>query len=217
MAKRLTRVVAGKGAVMRHPRVNREGEIDVRHVPPVGGAALAGYRVVGFTVSADDGGPLRAGAKHTPLGAGDGAPPGWDDGTAPGGTAADMRRCDIEAQLRRAGETLTKLPVPREVRGLEKVCGYIEVIRDRTEHGAWDRPGATRRRPTSAEIAELDQVLGWIMGLDADERAPVFLFALGWGVRRAAREIGGVSYETVRKRRIRAIDKIVGWQMSGAT
>lgn len=225
--KRKPALRAARNAVTaaRARRYTPEGELDVSHLAAVAFSGVPGYRVTAFTSGYGDGGgssgAVRARAVHQPAAAASGSQAGWNSGSlaAFDNDVRRARRADIEAQLLRAGDILKKLPMPREVCGLEKVCRHVEVIRDRSEHGAWDRDAgaATTRRPTSAEIAEVDQVLTWILWLSERERQAVWLFVSGLGLRRAAKVIGGVSHEAVRSWRNRGIDNIVRWVMEGRT
>lgn len=188
-------------------RLNREGELDVSHIAPVGFCGIPGYRVV--TVTFDGGAlpsPLKSRARHVPVHAP--AAAGWKDG--PAAVGAETGYDDVLGVLRAAGDVLKKLPVPREVAGMERVCAVVEVIRDRSDHGAWNKETETRRRPTSAELDVLDRVLVWLLWLDAAERKVVWCYMIGLGVRRTAQEIG-LSKSQCHRVLQRAVAQIVGW------
>jgi len=110
-------------------------------------------------------------------------------------------RARVEAQLRRAGNTLENLPRPREFLWLRGPSGVwpdllpseAERLELEREHEAARRRGERRHEPPRPaapgprDIDELDQVLRWLLEfLDVDQRAVVLGKALGHGFRRIA-------------------------------
>lgn len=90
----------------------------------------------------------------------------------------------IKARLKAAGETLRKIERPRELRGLAgEVASWPAIRHELNDEGNW----STRRvkiRPTAAELSELDEVLVWLLWLDADTRPVVFGQMLGISYRK---------------------------------
>ena len=93
----------------------------------------------------------------------------------------------VMSWLSRAGRTLRRLPRPDEARLSGLASNWPQILHSRDEHNAWETPRVSPARPSRREIDELDAVLDWLIGLDAEVRPVVLAKMLGFGFRRIAR------------------------------
>lgn len=82
----------------------------------------------------------------------------------------------VAERLEEAAQTLRRLP-PVKVRGF--ICSWPPVIRDFWESYGWTDVQVRLGPPTAAAIDRMDECLGWLHLLDADEVRLVWLRAEG--------------------------------------
>ena len=109
------------------------------------------------------------------------ASPGTIAGTIAGTSWNNAEQWDwqaVESRLRRAGETLRRLPRQRPGGAGDSWPAYPYEFSDLVAQASLRRPGLTPRPglPGPGEISDMDWSLGWLLWL-TDERARTIVFA----------------------------------------
>lgn len=118
----------------------------------------------------------------------------------------------ISERIEEAGRTLRGSPMPREVLGLAKAVGsWPDMVRNPAEAYGYDKAVVRRVPPTAEQLDRLEQVLGWLLKLPADQRPIVAAKMHGFSFgKMAAIDPNGRSPEVLRKAYWRAINYILG-------
>lgn len=95
----------------------------------------------------------------------------WADAEPRVGVTVPEALAVIKARLRASGQVLKRIPSPRELGGLRGGNGsWPNIVHTIQDWGAYTAKAQRPARPTARELDDLDEVLGWLLRLDEENR-----------------------------------------------